>query len=131
MQPPRSSWVSNRSTPGNCTRKFKRRNTSLWRNKKFYVEHLIYSFHFHCFLFLFLGVFMLLQVIFNPFSKSIMEWLTLPVTLYIIWYIYRSLRVVYQRNIFRTITKMIGMWVMYFAALTFCMMLVLFITTII
>jgi len=104
---------------------------TFWRNKKFYVEHLIYSFHFHCFLFLFLGVVMLLQLILNPISKSIMEWLMLPATLYIIWYIYRSLRAVYQRNIFRTITKMIGMWIMYFAALTFCVMLVLFITTII
>jgi len=104
---------------------------TFWRNKKFYVEHLIYSFHFHCFLFLFLGVVMLLQLILNPISKSIMEWLMLPATLYIIWYIYRSLRTVYQRSIFRTITKMIGMWIMYFAALTFCVMLVLFITTII
>lgn len=104
---------------------------TFWRNKKFYVEHLIYSFHFHCFLFLFLGVFILVQFILHPLSKSIMEWLTLPATLYVIWYIYHSLRVVYQRSIFRTITKMIGMWIMYFASLSFCVMLVVFITTII
>ena len=104
---------------------------TFWRNKKFYVEHLIYSFHFHCFLFLFLGVVMLLQLIFLPFSKSIMEWLTLPATLYVIWYIYRSLRVVYQRSIFRTITKMIGMWIMYFVSLSFCLTLVFIVTTII
>jgi hypothetical protein len=104
---------------------------AFWRNKKFYVEHLIYSFHFHCFLFLFLAFFMLLQLILLPLSKNIVEWLTLPATLYVIWYIYRSLRVVYHRNIFRTITKIIGMWIMYFAALSFCVMLAVFITTII
>jgi hypothetical protein len=104
---------------------------AFWSNKKFYVEHLIYSFHFHCFQFLFLAFFMLLQLILLPFSKSVIEWLTLPATLYVIWYIYRSLRVVYHRNIFRTITKMIGMWIMYFAALSFCVTLVFVITTII
>ncbi|MDO3625121.1 DUF3667 domain-containing protein [Mucilaginibacter sp. BT774] len=104
---------------------------AFWRNKKFYVEHLIYSFHFHCFLFLFLAFFMLLQLILLPFGKSVIEWLTLPATLYVIWYIYRSLRAVYHRSIFRTITKMIGMWIMYFAALSFCVTLVFVITTII
>jgi hypothetical protein len=40
--------------------------------------------------------------------------------LYITWYVYKSLRVVYQRGWFRTITKMIGMSIMYFFAFALC-----------
>ena len=102
---------------------------AFWKNKKFYVEHLIYSFHFHCFLFLFLGMYILLQLII-PSSWGIIDWLSLLVTLYVIWYIYRSLRIVYHRSIFRTITKMIGMWFMYFAAFTFCLIMLFVVTAI-
>lgn len=102
---------------------------AFWKNKKFYVEHLIYSFHFHCFLFLFLTIFIVLQLII-PSGWGVIEWLNLLGTFYVVWYIYRSLRVVYHRNIFRTITKMIGMGFMYFAAFTFCIVLLFIVTAI-
>jgi len=104
---------------------------AFWKNRKYYVEHLIFSLHFHCFLFLFLTVFMLLQLIAPASWKPVMEWVMLFATLYIIWYAYRSLRVFYQRGWFRTITKMIGMSFMYFLAFTFCISLLFFVTTII
>jgi hypothetical protein len=102
---------------------------TFWRNKKYYVEHMIYSFHFHCFLFLFLIVTMLLQLII-PGNWGIIDWLMFAATIYIIWYIYRSLRVVYHRSRFRTISKMIGMSFMYLFAFTFCLSLILFVTAI-
>ena len=101
---------------------------TFWRSKKFYVEHLIYSFHFHCFLFLFFGILISLEILLP--SKVFGEWATLLATFYVIWYIFRSLRVVYHRNIFRTITKMLGMWFMYFAAFTFCVTLLFIVTTV-
>lgn len=103
---------------------------AFWKNKKFYVEHLIYSFHFHCFMFLFLAIFILLQLII-PSGWGIIGWLNLLATVYVIWYIYRSLRVVYHCNTFRTITKMAGMGVMYFAAFTFCIIMLFIVTAII
>jgi len=100
---------------------------AFWKNKKYYVEHLIYSFHFHCFLFLFLTFLMILQLII-PHDWGIMGWITFLATVYITWYVYRSLRTVYHRNRFRTISKMIGMSFMYFFAFTFCISLIFFVT---
>ncbi|HTD39681.1 MAG TPA: DUF3667 domain-containing protein [Mucilaginibacter sp.] len=102
---------------------------AFWKNKKFYVEHLIYSFHFHCFLFLFLGIFILLQLTI-PSGWGVIGWLNSLASLYVMWYIYRSLRVVYHRSAFRTITKIIGMWFMYFAAFTFCIATLFIVTAI-
>ncbi len=96
-------------------------------NKKFYVEHLIYTFHLHCFLFIFLTIIMLVEMVI-PDSWNINDWISLAATVYIIWYVYRSLRVVYNRSIFRTITKMIGAYVMYLLVFTFCITMVLLIT---
>jgi hypothetical protein len=104
---------------------------TFWKNKKFYVEHLIYTFHLFCFLFLFLAIIMLLQSLIPLSLRTINEWLTLIATLYIIWYTYRSLRVVYHRGRFRTITKIIGMSFMYFVVFTFCISLLFIITTIV
>jgi hypothetical protein len=35
---------------------------TFWRNKKFYVEHLIFTFHLHCFIFLYMAIIMILQM---------------------------------------------------------------------
>jgi hypothetical protein len=98
-------------------------------NKKFYVENLIYSFHLHCFIFIFLAFIMLLQLII-PQGGAIMEWIDFASTLFIVWYIYRSLRVVYQRSRLRTVTKIIGIAFMYFFVFVFCVTVVLLITAV-
>ncbi len=103
---------------------------AFWKNKKFYVEHMIYSFHFHCFLFLFLGIIILLQMIIPASWTVVSGWLTFLEVIYIAWYIYRSLRLVYHRSRFRTVSKMIGMGFMYFFAFTFCLCLLFFVTAI-
>ncbi|HVW95055.1 MAG TPA: DUF3667 domain-containing protein [Mucilaginibacter sp.] len=100
---------------------------TFWKSKKFYVEHLIYAFHLHCFIFIFLAFIMLLQLII-PMNKSVTDWLNGLVMLYVIWYIYKSLRVVYKRSRFRTITKFLGMSVMYFAVFTLCVSIVFILT---
>ncbi|HEY4324902.1 MAG TPA: DUF3667 domain-containing protein [Mucilaginibacter sp.] len=101
---------------------------TFWSSKKYYVEHLIYALHLHCFLFLFLAIVMLIQS-FIPINLIwIFELIGFFSTVYITWYIYRSLRVVYHRNRFRTITKMLGMGVMYFVAFFFSIMIVLVVT---
>jgi hypothetical protein len=99
------------------------------KNRKFYVEHLIYTFHLHCFLFIFMVFIMLLELII-PVDWFIVDWINLGATVYVIWYIFRSLRIVYARSVFRTITKMIGMSIMYFVVFVFCVTTVLFITAI-
>ncbi|WP_428331304.1 DUF3667 domain-containing protein [Mucilaginibacter sp.] len=96
-------------------------------NKKFYVEHLIYTFHLHCFLFIFLAMIMLLELII-PAAWVISDWINFGAFIYIIWYIFRSLKQVYHRSSLRTISKMIGMSIMYFIVFIFCVSTVLLIT---
>jgi Protein of unknown function (DUF3667) len=92
---------------------------AFYKNKKYYVEHLIYAFHFHCFLFLFLGIIILLNMLI-PHSWGVSPWLDAVAVFYTWWYIYRSFRVVYQRSRFRTITKQFGVGLMYFCAFFLC-----------
>jgi hypothetical protein len=93
---------------------------AFWKSKKFYVEHLIYTFHLHCFMFLFLAIVILLQMAMPASWKVVSNWLSFLAFLYVYWYLYRSLRVVYHRSKFRTVTKLIGMSFMYLLVLSFC-----------
>jgi len=97
------------------------------KNHKYYVEHLIYAFHLHCFIFLFSTIIILLEIILpDAFGKSLRD-LSFLVVLY---YVYRSLRVIYQRSAWRTITKMIGVYSMYFASFIIVVIVLLGITAV-
>jgi hypothetical protein len=100
---------------------------AFWRNKKYYVEHLIYTFHLHCFLFLFLSIIMVLELII-PASWGVNSWLTTIATVGIIWYLYKSMRVYYHRSPFRTVTKLIGVSFMYSIVFAFCIAFVFILT---
>lgn len=102
---------------------------AFWKNRKYYVEHLIYSIHLHCFFFLFSGIVLIIQLIL-PDSHSLSDWLTLFVMIYTVYYIYRSLRVLYQRSRWRTISKMAGITIMYWAAAIICGMGLLMVTAV-
>ncbi len=101
---------------------------TFYRSKKFYVEHLIYSFHLHCFLFLFLAIILVLHFIIPANWDSLTGLLDFAAALIIIWYIYKSLRVVYGRSGWRTVTKMIGISLTYLLAFTICFTLLLIFT---
>ncbi|QKJ29859.1 DUF3667 domain-containing protein [Mucilaginibacter mali] len=103
---------------------------TFWKNRKYYVEHLIYSIHLHCFFFLFSGVILLIQRILPASWHSFSDLLTLFVTVYTVYYIYRSLRVVYQRSRWRTISKMTGIAVMYWAMAIICVIGMLMVTAV-
>jgi len=103
---------------------------TFYRNKKFYVEHLIYSFHLHCFVFLFLTVIMILTFFMpsDPAWDSARGWLSFAAICVITWYVFTSLRGVYHRSWWRTVFKMIGMGLMYFVAFTVAIVLLTMIT---
>ncbi|MGZ3754150.1 MAG: DUF3667 domain-containing protein [Mucilaginibacter sp.] len=84
------------------------------RNKKLYIEHLIYSFHLHSFLFLFLSFTMLLQLITPSSWDAVINTINSLALFVVLWYVFVSLRTVYHRGLFRTITKMIGLSFAYF-----------------
>ena len=101
---------------------------TFYKSKKFYVEHLIYAFHLHCFVFLFLAILMILKFLIPADWDTVIGWLSFAATIVIILYIYKSLRAVYHRSRWRTITKMIGMSMTYSVVFMICFMLLLVIT---
>lgn len=74
------------------------------RRKILYVEHLIFSLHFHTFVFL-----ALIMTIFFP--KWFIIW---PLILLILIQLFRAMRRVYQQSIFKTLFKMGLLLVIYF-----------------
>lgn len=104
---------------------------SFYKNKKFYVEHLIFSFHFHCFMFLFLTILMLLKMAIPHEWTRIDHYLDVIGFFGILWYLYRSLRVVYKRSVLRTVSKTTGLFFSYMITLFFSMLLLVLITAIV
>jgi len=101
---------------------------AFWSNKKYYVEHLIYTIHLHCFIFLFLAIIMLIEMITPASWIALNDWITIIATGVIVWYLYKSMQIFYHRSRFRTITKMIGSAIMYTIAFSFCITIVFLIT---
>ena len=100
---------------------------TFWRNKKFYVEHLIFAFHLHCFIFIFLAMLMLLLKI-TPQNETWIGIVNLIGGIYMMWYAYKALKVVYQRSTFRTIIKFIGIYISDMVVFIFCFSLVLLVS---
>ncbi|TSD66890.1 DUF3667 domain-containing protein [Inquilinus sp. KBS0705] len=92
------------------------------KNNKFYVEHLIYAIHLHCYFFLLFTITLLLRLILPGDWKEVNDWIGIFAFIYGTWYVYKSLRAVYQRSPGRTISKMIGIAFMNMIALVFCFM---------
>jgi hypothetical protein len=102
---------------------------AFWSNRKYYVEHLIFTFHLHCFLFLYLAIIMLLQMAI-PKAWGLNEWIGFAGVVGINWYIYRGFRVFYNRSRWRTVSKMFGVSFMYLFVFTFCIVIVSLLTAI-
>ncbi len=98
------------------------------KNKKFYVEHLIYSFHFHCFLFLFSSVVILIQLLLPGSWTGLGSALAILEIVVVLVYFYKSLRAVYHRSAFRTITKMTGILLSYIVMAAVCLVGVILLT---
>jgi Protein of unknown function (DUF3667) len=73
-----------------------------WRPRRYYVEHLLLFVHNHAFVFLVTSVVLLL-------SKLVphVPGLNLAIFLYFAWYMYRSMRVVYQQGRLLTSSKLV------------------------
>lgn len=84
------------------------------KNKKYYMEHLIFTIHLQSFYFLFslLLSFLLFISPFDFFDK-IISGIGL---LFILWYIYTAIKLFYQREKWVVIRKMIGLLFLYFLA---------------
>ena len=84
-----------------------------WRPKRYYVEHLLFLVHNHAFVFLALGIMILLAHI--PHFGGISDLLDIAIWLYMIWYIFRAMRVYYGQSRLRTFGKYVVIWWAYVA----------------
>ena len=90
-------------------------------SKRYYVEHLIFSFHFHSFIFLLFIIWIYMEKIeefYLPDSSLIQAFFVIS-GFYIPYYLWRSMRVVYNQGWFLTALKFSTLTTLYFIALFF------------
>jgi len=83
------------------------------RNKKLYMEHLIYTVHLFSFAYFSYFVFEFLAYIMPAGAKLYIDLIQVAI---FTWYIYRSIRVVYERKRWATVRKLFSMSVLFGAA---------------
>jgi Protein of unknown function (DUF3667) len=83
-----------------------------WHPRHYYVEHLLFCLHNHAFAFLVLMIAGLLSALL-PFAAALIGWLT---ALYVVWYLYRALRVMYAQGPARTVAKFAALSCVYLVA---------------
>ncbi len=76
-----------------------------WRPRRYYLEHLVLLLHNHAFMFLALPAYVLLHWVLH--IRGLQVLLTLGFTVYVLRYLYRSLRVVYGQSKLLTAGKFI------------------------
>ncbi len=76
-------------------------------SRRYYVEHLLFLVHFHSFAFLLIALTLLLEQLGGKVAalSGPIEWLSIGVTLYFPFYLYRSMRVVYGQGRAATLGK--------------------------
>jgi hypothetical protein len=93
------------------------------RKKRYYFEHLIYSFHVHAALFIAVLITKLLMWIVGNVADG--EWFMVLCMIYMLWYIYRSLRTFYGSTRWVTLLKMFFLFVCYNIVLTLGFLLII------
>ncbi|MGB6604087.1 MAG: hypothetical protein WBE65_07300, partial [Steroidobacteraceae bacterium] len=83
-----------------------------WHPRHYYVEHLLFCVHNHAFAFLAVLLAVLLSALL-PFAARLIGWVT---TLYMAWYLYRSMRVMYRQGGMRTGAKLAVLSFVYLVA---------------
>jgi len=74
-----------------------------WWPRRYYVEHLLLFVHNHAFAF----VLLLVASAVSALLPALVPWLGFALTLYIPWYMYRSMRVVYRQGRWLTLSKLV------------------------
>ena len=79
-----------------------------WRPRRYYVEHLVFFIHAHAAIFLILLIELLLSrlaLVIPPLAPA-SEFLNGLGFLYVLWYIFRALRIYYEQGRWLTLTKL-------------------------
>ncbi|AFD06980.1 DUF3667 domain-containing protein [Solitalea canadensis] len=95
---------------------------TFYKSKLYYVEHLVYSLHLHTFIFILLSAFILIGAL--PLPANAKDFLTFAFIMTLIWYIYRSLRVVYGQGRWKTAFKIMLLYLLYAICFVFSLLLI-------
>jgi hypothetical protein len=93
-----------------------------WRPRRYYVEHLVLFLHNHAAIFLLLLIQSLLAWVAAWLAWSTFRgWVSVIVTLYSVWYIYRAMRVYYGQGRLLTFGKLCVIGFTYLIGFAFTM----------
>lgn len=84
-----------------------------WRQKRYYVEHLLFLIHNHAFVFLAATLVILAGRV--PFTAAVMGWVWAAASLYVVWYLFRAMRNVYGQGRAITLAKYLTLGTTYLA----------------
>jgi hypothetical protein len=91
-----------------------------WRPRRYYVEHLVYFLHTHSALFLAFILQMLAGLALRPWPalRPAVDVVQFGVSVYAVWYVYRSMRVYYGQRRSLTAVKLVAVGCVYFVFLS-------------
>jgi Protein of unknown function (DUF3667) len=90
-----------------------------WFPRRYYVEHVVFFLHNHAAIFLIWIFVVLLRFIGKQAHWNWLgTWAFVLGMLYMLWYVYKSMRVFYSQGRFLTFSKMMFMYVVYFSVLS-------------
>ncbi len=90
-----------------------------WKPRRLYAEHLVLFLHNHAFTFLLLGTSSIVSAVSElpvPFLGAL-DLVNVALTFYAVWYVYRSMRVVYGERRLKTTLKYFAIGTIYFVLL--------------
>jgi len=90
-----------------------------WKPRRLYAEHLVLFLHNHAFIFLLLGTSSIVSAASElpvPFF-GVLDLVNVALTIYAVWYVYRSMRVVYAEGRLETTLKYFAIGTIYYALL--------------
>ncbi len=82
------------------------------KRERYYANHLVFSLYFHALAFLIFTINRVLQ--FLPLPETVSNLLSLFTNLYILYYLYRSMREVYGQSRWKTSLKFMALFLVYF-----------------
>lgn len=91
------------------------------RNKRYYIEHLIFTIHFFT-------AFFIIQIITQPvlyfLPSDLSNVLNFVILIMVLWYSYKALRLFYDRSVWVTIRKMVSLSILYGIAFVICALII-------
>jgi hypothetical protein len=91
-----------------------------WRPRRYYVEHLLFLLHNHIFVFIGYGLLLLLGLALP--DNNVVGLVVFVFHIYLLWYLYRSMRTVYGQSSIRTAAKYLVLGAVYFVTGTLMML---------